>query len=110
MRVASFGLDGGDGVVVGELAVEFDQHALGGAHFVFVFVHFAGRGEGAVGGVLDHFRDRWRGLLVGLLFGQVEAGDLQAVEQEAGAFGVDLVGGDAFEDCGDGLLDGSAVV
>jgi len=37
------------------------------------------------------------------------AGDLQAVEQEAGAFGVDVVGGEAAQDLGDGELDGGAV-
>jgi hypothetical protein len=44
-----------------------------------------------------------------LLFGvarEVEAGDLEAVEEEAGAAGVDVVGGDAAEDFADGALDG----
>jgi hypothetical protein len=41
--------------------------------------------------------------------GQVEAGDLEAVEEETGAFGVDLVAGDAAEDLADGALDGGAV-
>ena len=44
-----------------------------------------------------------------LLSGQVEAGDLEAVEEEAGAAGVDVVGGDALEDLADGGLDGGAV-
>jgi hypothetical protein len=42
-------------------------------------------------------------------FGEVEAGDLEAVEEEAGAAGVDVVGGDALEDFADGCLDGGAV-
>jgi hypothetical protein len=42
-------------------------------------------------------------------FGEVEAGDLQAVEEEAGAAGVDVVGGDAAENFADGLLDGRTV-
>jgi hypothetical protein len=42
-------------------------------------------------------------------FGEVEAGDLEAVEEEAGAAGVDVVGGDAAEDLADGGLDGGAV-
>jgi hypothetical protein len=42
-------------------------------------------------------------------FGEVEAGDLEAVEEEAGAAGVDVVGGDALEDLADGVLDGGAV-
>jgi hypothetical protein len=36
-----------------------------------------------------------------LSFGQVEAGDLEAVEEEAGAAGVDVVGGDALENLAD---------
>ncbi|HEY1993874.1 MAG TPA: hypothetical protein VGG81_05680 [Edaphobacter sp.] len=42
-------------------------------------------------------------------FGEVEAGDLEAVEEEAGAARVDVVGGDAAEDFSDGMLDGGAV-
>jgi hypothetical protein len=42
-------------------------------------------------------------------FGEVEAGDLEAVEEEAGAAGVDVVRGDALEDFTDGGLDGGAV-
>jgi hypothetical protein len=45
----------------------------------------------------------------GLRFGEVEAGDLEAVEEEAGAAGVDVVGGDALEDLTDGGLDGGSV-
>ena len=48
--------------------------------------------------------------LGGLGFGEVEAGDLEAVEEEAGAAGVDVVGGDAAEDFADGGLEGGAVV
>jgi hypothetical protein len=42
-------------------------------------------------------------------FGKVEAGDLEAVEEETGAAGVDVVGGDALEDFADGGLDGGTV-
>ena len=48
--------------------------------------------------------------LEGLLFGQVEGGDLEAVEEQAGAAGVEVVGGDALEDLADGGLDGGAVL
>jgi hypothetical protein len=41
--------------------------------------------------------------------GEVEAGDLEAVEEEAGATGVDVVGGDALENLPDGLLDRGTV-
>ncbi len=55
------------------------------------------------GGFFDEFG------LGGLRFGEVEAGDLEAVEEEAGATGVDVVGGDALEDLADGVLDGGSV-
>ena len=42
--------------------------------------------------------------------GQVDAGDLEAVEEEAGAFAVDFVAGDAAQDLADGGLDGGAVL
>jgi hypothetical protein len=45
----------------------------------------------------------------GGLFGQVEAGDLEAVEEKAGATWVDVVGGDTLEDFADGGLDGGTV-
>jgi hypothetical protein len=35
--------------------------------------------------------------------------DLQAIEQETGAFGVELIGGEGLEDIGEGELDGAAV-
>ena len=58
--------------------------------------------------------DRVRRLVVGVgffgFFGEDGAGDLQAVEEEAGAAGVDGVGGDALEDFADGLEDGGAIV
>ncbi len=41
--------------------------------------------------------------------GEVGAGGLEAVEEEAGAAGVDVVLGDAAEDLADGVLDGAAV-
>jgi hypothetical protein len=42
---------------------------------------------------------------LGFEFGEVEAGDLEAVEEEPGSARVDLVGGDALEDLADGELD-----
>jgi hypothetical protein len=45
----------------------------------------------------------------GLWFGEIEAGDLESVEEEGGAAGVDVVGGDALENLTDGELDGGAV-
>ena len=49
------------------------------------------------------------GWVVGLSFGEVEAGDLEAVEEEAGAAGIDVVGGDALQDLADGGLDRGSV-
>jgi len=46
---------------------------------------------------------------VGGGFGEVEAGDLEAVEEEPGAACVDVVGGDAPENLSDGLLDRGTV-
>ena len=46
----------------------------------------------------------------GFWFWEVEAGDLEAVEEQTGSAGVDLVGGDALEDLADGVLDGGAVL
>ena len=48
--------------------------------------------------------------LGGLWFGEVEAGDLEAVEEEAGSAGIDLVGGDALEDLADGKLNAGPIV
>jgi len=42
--------------------------------------------------------------------GEVGAGDLQAVEEDRGALGVEVSGGDAAEDVVEGDLDGGAVV
>ncbi len=49
------------------------------------------------------------GAFVGLGFGEVEAGDLEAVEEQACAAGVDFIGGYALEDLADRGLDGRAV-
>jgi len=42
-------------------------------------------------------------------FGEIEGSDLEAVEEEAGASWVDVVGGDALENLADGRLDGRTV-
>ena len=60
--------------------------------------------------LLDDLFGRLGGPTLGRLgFGEVEAGDLEAVEEQAGAARVDVVGGDAAEDFADGGLDGGAV-
>jgi hypothetical protein len=70
------------------------------------------RGDGAVLGVFDDFFDGGFGLGAfagGQLRREIDAGDLEAVEEEAGAARVDLVLGDAAEDFADVVLDGGAV-
>ena len=84
----------------------FEGFVAGGA------LEFGDGGEGAVEVVVDEFVDGLggaggRGLGVG--FGEAGEGDLEAVEEEAGAPGVDVVGGDAGEDFAEGELDGGAV-
>jgi hypothetical protein len=61
------------------------------------------------GDLFDDFDEFGPGVAVGGGFGEVEAGDLEAVEEQAGAAGVDVVGGDAAEDFSDGVLDGGPV-
>ena len=70
---------------------------------------FFERGQLAVGGVFDDiFGDV--GEVDGSGAEEVLAGDLEAVEDEAGAFGVDGVFGEAAKDLDDGELDGGGVV
>ncbi len=63
-----------------------------------------------VGGVVDDFVDRLLGASLGVGLGKVAAGDLQAVEQNSGAAGVEGAGGEVLEDEADGELDGGAVL
>jgi hypothetical protein len=58
------------------------------------------------GNLFDDFDRVGFSVAVGRGFGEVETGDLEAVEEKAGATGVDVVGGDAAENFADGLLDG----
>jgi hypothetical protein len=44
-----------------------------------------------------------------VVFREVETGDLEAVEEQTGAAGVEVVGGDALEDFADGELDSGAL-
>jgi len=71
---------------------------------------FGSRGEIAEAWVGDDLFEE-RGFGRGLLDArQVAAGDLKAIEEQAGAFGVDAAGGDALQDFGDGGLDGVTVL
>ncbi len=78
-----------------------------------LFVDGEVAGEG-VGGVVFGARfwggvGSWGGGR-GWVVAEVGGGYLQAVEEDAGSFGVHLVGGEALDDVGDGLLDGGAVL
>jgi hypothetical protein len=93
----------------------FLEEKMDGAFALFGFAYFGAWGEDAEGGVDGDLFDGLGfggGLGVGLDFGdfgEVEAGDLEAVEEESGAARVDVVGGDALEDLAYGGLDRGAV-
>lgn len=67
--------------------------------------------DGAELGVEDDLLDGRLGDAVGivLLAGQVETGDLESVEEQSGAAGIEIVGCDALEDEANGGLDGGSV-
>jgi hypothetical protein len=106
-RFNGFLLGGGVGLVGqgGHVEKCTDNAGAGFANFDF------GR-EGAVSGIecdlFDGF-DLGCGFAAWQGFGEVEAGYLEAVEEQAGAAGIDFVGGDAPEDLADGVLDGASV-
>ena len=98
------------GGVVSEVFEEDADDAL-----AFGFAEFRAGGERAVERVGDDFFDEVGfGFAAGMtgrgFAGEVEAGDLEAVEEQAGTFGIELVAGDALEDLADGGLDGAAVL
>jgi hypothetical protein len=95
-------------VFVGELIEELAHDAFWAA-YGGVIVVLEGWGEEALFEVGGDLFDLRRGGVFGVLAGEVGAGDLEAVEEQAGAAGVDGVGGDGLEDLADGLLDGGAV-
>jgi hypothetical protein len=98
-------------LVVPSLLVVFDQlvyQERDGAFALGGFADFGGRGEGSEFGVSGDLFYGF-GHRLGRGFGQIEAGDLEAVEKEAGAAGVNVVGGDALEDLADGELDGRSI-
>jgi len=98
----------GKAYVFAELALQLFEHEGGGA-FVSCGAFLGLRGEEAVVGVEDYFVDQRGWSWVGDLFGEVECRDTEAVEEDAGAAGVDLVGGELLDDFSDGVLDGRTV-
>jgi len=75
-----------------------------------LFGKFLDGGQVAQELVVGDFFEGLGGGLEFFLAGEVGAGDLEAVEEEAGTAGVEVVGGDALEDEADGELDGGAVL
>jgi hypothetical protein len=73
---------------------------------------FGSRSEDAEGWVDGDLFDglRFGCRLGGVGFGEIEAGDLKSVEEQAGAARVDVVGGDALQNLADGGLDRGAVL
>ena len=90
-------------------ASELFDEGFGEALLLGGLMDFGLRCEGAEFGVGGDFFDG--GGVAGRFCGagEVEAGDLESVEEESGAFGVDFVAGDAAEDFADGDLDGAAI-
>jgi hypothetical protein len=107
---------GGDGFVgVSELVEEHLADALGAVgegdlgDGGEVAVGAGGVGDDLGDGVDEVFGGEWGEVGAGL-GRQVEAGDLEAVEEQAGAAGIEGVGGEALEDEADGGLDGAAIL
>ncbi len=97
---------------VGVQAPCFDQFLGDAFRLVGLIAELAGWGERAEDGVGGDFFDGCGWVLEGRrgrCAGQVRAGDLQAVEQQPGAFGVDVVGRDALQHLGNAELDAAAV-
>ncbi len=74
----------------------------------FIGPDLGGGGEVASFGVVGHF-GHGLDLLFGVGFREEAGGDLEAVEEVAGAPGVDVVAGDALEDLAECELDGRAI-
>jgi hypothetical protein len=105
-----YGVESGDGLGGGFHAPLLHEDLSEGL-FVLGFLEVDDGGDGSVDGVEDELFDGGGAFGFGLGFGgwQVGACDLEAVEEQAGAPGVERVGGEAGEDFGDGELDGGAV-
>lgn len=83
----------------------FQFHGFEDFAVPFVFGDFVPRGEGAVGGVEGDVVDDVGGVMPGG-GGEIAAGDLERVEQEAGSARVEGVAGEPIHDLPDGVLDG----
>ena len=109
------GVCGGAGGFVGFVFGPLLEEDFGEGFFVRGGLEFGDGGERAVG-LVEHDFFHGSGWGMGGLrlclhgFREVRGGDLEAVEEEAGALEVEVVGGDAAEDFVDGELDGGAVL
>jgi hypothetical protein len=108
------GVEGGQNVCLRRPLGGFALHDFldqpgNGAFALGGLADFGGWGEDAQFGVGGDLFDDFDGVGFGIAvdggFGKVEACDLEAVEEETGAAGVDVVGGDALEDLADRVLD-----
>jgi hypothetical protein len=81
-------------------------HELGGANFFDIIRGSSDRSELFI---LGDFVDGGDRLFGGFRFGQVGAGDLEAVKHDACTASIEVVGRDALEDFADGVLDSAAI-
>ena len=72
-------------------------------------IYFAAGGDGSVDRVCGDLFDEEGWLFFRFTLRQVEAGDLQSVEEEAGSAGIYVVGSYSLEDHADGVLDGASI-
>ena len=91
-------------VVAGEAFEEAGEYGV----FFGVF-QLGGWGEGAEFGVGGEVFDEGGGFVGWGVAAQGEAGNLEAVEEQAGSARVDIVDGYAAKNFADGVLDGAAV-
>jgi hypothetical protein len=87
---------------------EFFKEEFCGAFFAEAFDGGCGS-KGAEGGVFGDLGDHDGLGSLGIGFWKDESGGLEAVEEQAGAARVEVVGGDALEDLREGELDAGAV-
>ncbi len=105
------------GVVADGCFAELGEEAAGEAEPFGGFGHFGLRSQPAEGRVLDDLFDYGFGGFFPVVTGvggggarEVGGCDGEAVEKQAGAAGIDLIGGDAAEGVEEGELEGGAIV
>jgi hypothetical protein len=103
-------------LVFAGLGFHFAEQPADCAEAFLFWGDFGAWGDGAQLGVDGDLFDDFDGLVVGVALargglglGEIEAGDLEAVEEEAGATWVDVIRGDALQNLADGGLDCGSV-